>query len=87
MTLLAKQKFYYDHEWQACFAYKYNGNDSNRFDSRQQCEQACMAGIFIRFIILHGLNHINVDFLTAMSVNQRKKFSLAPNSKIRRIFS
>lgn len=39
------QSFYYDPDWQSCFAFKYSGclaND-NKFDSRAECETQCVA--------------------------------------------
>uniref|UniRef100_A0AC34R5H6 BPTI/Kunitz inhibitor domain-containing protein n=1 Tax=Panagrolaimus sp. JU765 TaxID=591449 RepID=A0AC34R5H6_9BILA len=37
------QKFYFDEKWQACLAFKYNGEggNNNRYNSIDECTQAC----------------------------------------------
>uniref|UniRef100_A0A1I8AQG8 BPTI/Kunitz inhibitor domain-containing protein n=1 Tax=Steinernema glaseri TaxID=37863 RepID=A0A1I8AQG8_9BILA len=38
------QQFYYDPEWNVCLAFKYKGNggNTNRFESRTDCELLCV---------------------------------------------
>uniref|UniRef100_A0A1I8ARF4 BPTI/Kunitz inhibitor domain-containing protein n=1 Tax=Steinernema glaseri TaxID=37863 RepID=A0A1I8ARF4_9BILA len=38
------QKFYFDETWNSCFAFKYSGSggNTNRFDTRRDCEIACL---------------------------------------------
>lgn len=46
------QVFFYDPDWQSCFAFKYTGcgGNANRFITIDDCESKCLYGTFIHII-------------------------------------